>query len=139
MTKPDNSQTKLKTYIFTGAIVLVLALIVLLAALSPPAPESVVSDMLHSFARRDIQALEKCVSRPVLEDLRATTLKADESRWQLFWQDGSELFQSFEIEKADISGDQAVVTVYYGPGLIQADDFLLRREGRGWKVYGTTD
>lgn len=139
MTKPDNSQTKLKTYIFTGAVVLVLALIVLLAALSPPAPESVVSDMLHSFARQDIQALEKCVSSSILEDLQATTLKAEESRWQLFWQDGAELFQHFKVEKADISGDEAVVTVYYGPGLIQADDFFLRREGRGWKVYGATD
>jgi hypothetical protein len=127
------------TYISTGAVVLVLALIVLVAALSPPAPENVVSDMLDSLARKDVQSLEKVVSSPVLKDLQATTLAVDESRWQLFWQDGSQLFEHYRIDEVQIDGDQAVVTVYYGPGLIQADDFLLRREGRRWKVYGTTD
>ncbi|HBI57381.1 MAG TPA: hypothetical protein DG577_05920 [Firmicutes bacterium] len=139
MTKPDNSRTKLLTYISTGAVVLVLALIVLVAALSPPAPENVVSDMLNSLARKDVQAMEKFVSSPVLENLQATTLTVNESRWQLFWQDGSQLFEHYRIGEVVISGDQAVVTVYYGPGLIQADDFLLHREGRRWKVYGITD
>ena len=132
MTKPENSRPRLITYITTGAVVLVLALIVLLAALSPPVPENVVSAMLVSFTRKDVKSLEKYLSNPVREYFQESALGEDAARWQVLLNDGSLLFKQYRIGEVTITGDQAVITVYYGPGLIQADDFLLRREGRRW-------
>ena len=136
MTKPENSRPKLVTYITTGAVVLVLALIVLLAALSPPAPENVVSGMLDSFTRKDIKSLEKYLSNPVLDYFQESAIGEDAFRWQALLQDGPQLFENYFVHDAIITGDRATITVNYGPGLIQADDFLLRREGRRWKIYG---
>lgn len=139
MTKPENSRPKFVTYITTGAVVLVLALIVLLAALSPPGPEVVVNRMLDSLAQKDVKSLEKYLSNPILEYFQESALGEDAARWQALLNDGSQLFQQYSIDEATITGDQAIITVNYGPGLIQDYEFLLRREGRRWKVYGIHD
>lgn len=138
MTEPQGSQNKRLTYIITGAVALVLTLVVLAATFSPPGPENAVTGMLKSFASKDAQALEEFVYPSVLDSVQSQE-PDNESRWQVFWREGHQLFQHYNIDEAEFNGDEAVVTVYYGPGLIQADDFLLRREGRQWKVYGVKD
>ncbi len=139
MTEPKSNQNKLVTYIVTGAVTLVLAVVVLVAIFSPPAPENAVGGMLDSFAHKDAQALEKYVHSSVLDSVQIEPLGSDVSPWQIFWRDGGQLFDYYNISEAKIDGDEAHVTVNYGPGLIQEDDFLLRREGRQWKVYGVND
>lgn len=139
MTKPNENQNKGTTYIISGAVTLVLVLVILGAIFSPPAPENAVSGMLDSFAHKDAQALEKYVHSSVLDSIQVEELGRDDSLWQVFWRDGDQLFDFYNIGEAKIDGDVAHVTVYYGPGLIQEDDFLLRREGRQWKVYGVND
>ncbi|HPZ23117.1 MAG TPA: DUF4878 domain-containing protein [Bacillota bacterium] len=139
MTEPKDSQNKRLTYIITGAVTLVLTLVVLAATFSPPTPENAVTGMLDSFVHKDVETLEKYVHPSVLDSVQAEDFENDESLWQVFWREGHQLFQHYNIEEAEFNGDEALVTVYYGPGLIQADDFLLRREGRKWKVYGVKD
>ena len=139
MVEINNSRKKILTFIFTGSLVFVFALVVLGAALSPPTPEHVVSDILAGLADQDLQALEENVTQSVQRNLQAAVLAEDESRWQLFWSDGPQLFEQFRIDEVSTVGDQAVVTVYYGPGLIQAADFILLRVGKRWKVSGISD
>jgi hypothetical protein len=137
LTNADKTKKPLTAYIVSGAVVLVLAAVVLIAALSPPAPEKVVSGMLDSLAKQDLGALEKFVSPSVLEEMAA--LSEDQSRLQAFWQEGAQLFSQYQLGETAVSGDQAMVTVYYGPGLIQVEDFILRREGWRWRVSGLGD
>ncbi|HQE02734.1 MAG TPA: DUF4878 domain-containing protein [Bacillota bacterium] len=139
MTEPKDSQNKRLTYIITGAVTLVLTLVVLAATFSPPTPENAVTGMLDSFVHKDVETLEKYVHPSVLDSVQAEDFENDESLWQVFWREGHQLFEHYNVDEAVINGDEAVVTVYYGPGLIQADDFLLRREGRNWKVYDVKD
>ncbi|HOC07025.1 MAG: hypothetical protein ACOX21_00890 [Bacillota bacterium] len=139
MTEPKDSRNKRLTYIITGAVTLVLTLVVLAATFSPPTPENAVTGMLDSFVHKDVETLEKYVHPSVLESVQAQVSVYSDSLWQVFWQDGDLLFEHYNVDEAVINGDEAVVTVYYGPGLIQADDFLLRREGRNWKVYDVKD
>lgn len=139
MANPENPRAKRATYIITGAVVLVLLAIVLAAALSPAAPENVVSGMLNSLARSDVEGLRGYVTDSVLKSTQLTALSGEESPWQLFWRDGAQLFAHYRVEEAVVQGDRAEVTVYYGPGLIQSGEFILCREGRRWKVCGASD
>lgn len=139
MANPENPRAKRATYIITGAVVLVLLAIVLAAALSPAAPENVVSGMLNSLARSDAEGLRGYVTDSVLKSTQLTALSGEESPWQLFWRDGAQLFAHYRVEEAVVQGDRAEVTVYYGPGLIQSGEFILCREGRRWKVCGASD
>ena len=138
MTEPKDSRNKRLTYIITGAVTLVLPWWFWPRPF-PPTPENAVTGMLDSFVHKDVETLEKYVHPSVLESVQAQVSVYSDSLWQVFWQDGDLLFEHYNVDEAVINGDEAVVTVYYGPGLIQADDFLLRREGRNWKVYDVKD
>lgn len=139
MTKAANTKTKLVTYIFSAAVVLALVLIVLGAALAPPTPEKVVSNLLAGLAAQNLDALAESVSRPLFEDLQAAARSENESRWQTYWENGPTLFEHYQIDETFIAGDQAVVTVFYGPGLIQTEEFHLRRESKHWQVFTIGD
>jgi hypothetical protein len=133
MTQPDEPRKKLVVLGSMLAVTLVLSLIVLFAALAPPSPEGVVSDMLDSLARQDIEAFEQTVALSARQQL-VSVQSLDSSRWEVFWNQGPELFQEYRIGQVQISGDEAQVLVYFGPGLIQQEVFYLRKlEGR-WRV-----
>ncbi|MGI6364241.1 MAG: hypothetical protein ACOX2G_00540 [Bacillota bacterium] len=133
MTQPDEPRKKLVVLGSMVAVTLVLSLIVLFAALAPPSPEGVVSDMLDSLARQDIEAFEQTVALSARQQL-VSVQSLDSSRWEVFWNQGPELFQEYRIGQVQISGDEAQVLVYFGPGLIQQEVFYLRKlEGR-WRV-----
>lgn len=133
MTQPDEPRKKLVVLGSMLAVTLVLSLIVLFAALAPPSPEGVVSDMLDSLARQDIEAFEQTVALSARQQL-VSVQSLDSSRWEVFWNQGPELFKEYRIGQVQISGDEAQVLVYFGPGLIQQEVFYLRKlEGR-WRV-----
>ncbi len=133
MTQPKGPQRKLLVLGSTVAVILVFTLIVLFAALSPPSPEGVVSNMLDSLARQDMEAFEQGVSQAIREDV-ASTHGLDSSRWEVLWTQGPELFKSYRIGEVKVSGDEAEVRVYFGPGLIQEERFFLRKLDGGWQV-----
>lgn len=135
MAQPDDSRRQKIMVISTVAVTLVLTLIVLFAAFSPPSPEGVVNGMLNCLAEQDAEGLNKYVSGSALADLQAAAAGPSSSRWNMFWDNGAELFEDFRIGEVQISGNQAVVIVYFGPGLIQEEEFILRQENRRWKVY----
>ena len=133
MTQPDEPRKKLVVLGSMVAVTLVLSLIVLFAALAPPSPEGVVSDMLDSLARQDIEAFEQTVALSARQQL-VSVQSLDSSRWEVFWNQGPELFQEYRIGQVQLSGAEAQVLVYFGPGLIQPEVFSLRKlEGR-WRV-----
>ncbi|NLO88669.1 MAG: DUF4878 domain-containing protein [Firmicutes bacterium] len=130
--QPRDKQKML--FITTGAVTLVLALIVVYAALTPQPPEMVVSGMLDSLAQQDYGAAEKYVAGPAREQLQAAAESVSNSRWNLFWDEGAELFAQYRIGEVQVTGDEAEVLVYYGPGLIQEEIFHLRKVDGRWKV-----
>lgn len=111
MTQPDEPRKKLVVLGSMVAVTLVLSLIVLFAALAPPSPEGVVSDMLDSLARQDIEAFEQTVALSARQQL-VSVQSLDSSRWEVFWNQGPELFQEYRIGQVQISGDEAQVLVY---------------------------
>lgn len=139
MTKPEDSRKNIIMLATTAAITLILALIVLFAALAPPSPERVVSNMLESIAQQDANELEKFAGGSALTSLKAASVSQDNSPWRNYWDNGAILFEDFRIGAIERSGDQASVLVYYGPGLILDAEFILRRENRHWKVIDLTD
>src|SRR5690554_6429415 len=114
------------------AVTLVLALIVLFAALAPSSPEGVVSRMLDSLAKQDFDAFKQTVALSAEELTSEQNL--DSSRWELLWNQGPELFKDYRIGQVQVSGDEAQVLVYYGPGLIQEELFSLRKVDGRWRV-----
>lgn len=137
MTKNVQPRNYLR-YATSGGVILVLALIVLLAALAPPAPEKVVSDLLVGFANQDRVAVENAVTSPLFAEIMLSAETSD-SPWPLFWSDGQRLFEDFRIADAVVEGDRATITVLYGPGFIRVQDFQLQREGKSWLVVGLGD
>lgn len=133
MTQPKGPQRKQLVLGSTVAVILVFTLIVLFAAFSPPSPEGVVSRMLDSLARQDMEAFKQEVTQAVQQEL-ASTRTLDSSRWEVFWAQGPELFDNYRIGKVKVSGDEAEVLVFYGPGLIQEELFSLRKLDGGWQV-----
>jgi len=137
VTKPEDSRRNQKMiFLTTAAVTLVLALIVLFAALSPPSPEGVVSGMLTSLASQDTDSLEDFLSDSAQGEMLAASESLTSSRWRTFLTEGRELFSDFKIGAVSISGNEAEVVVYCGPGLIQEEVFLLQKIDRRWKVYG---
>ena len=130
----DDSRKRLMVIISTGAVTLVLALIVIFAAISPMSPEGVVRGMLESISVQDTEALELYVAGAALKNLQAAAEIQEPSRWRLFWDNGDVLFGEFRVGEVNITGDTAFVIVYYGPGMIQEEEFSLARENRQWKV-----
>lgn len=136
MAKPDDSRRKkIMVLASTAAVTLVFVVIVLFAAFSPPPPEGVVSGMLESFAAGDANRLKTYIAGSAEESLLAAIESQENSRWRTFWDDGQELFREFRVGEVLVRGNQAVVTVYYGPGLILEEEFVLYRTKGSWKVY----
>lgn len=138
MTQPKGPQRKLWVLGSTVAVILVFTLIVLFAAFSPPSPEGVVGSMLDSMARQDMETFRQGVSPAVQQEL-TSAYGLDSSRWEVFWARGPELFDNYRIGEVKISGDEAEVLVFFGPGLIQEELFFLRRLDGGWKVIDFTE
>jgi len=135
--KPDNSRNKNQLMLISTIVVSVVLLgIVLAAALSPPGPERVVSEVLDSFVQQNDEALNNNLTDSyarLLQDAQGNML------WTRFWENGEELFADYRLGETRISGDEAQILVYYGPGFIQELEFTLRRDGRRWKVTGLED
>lgn len=129
MTQPDEPRRKWMVLASTVAVTLVLALIVLFAAFSPPSPEGVVARMLDSIARQDTEAFQKYV-----EQGSGKLQNLDSSRWEIYWNYGEELFREYRIDEVQVSGNEAEVLVYFGPGLIQEEIFFLSKINGRWKV-----
>jgi len=137
--RPDDSRSKkVMVLASTITVTLVLALIVLFAALSPASPERVVSEMLKNIAEQDSAGLENFVAGSAEESLLNADSQ-DNSRWRFYWGNGKELFTDFRVAEVQVSGNQAVVLVLYGPGLFHEEEFILYRHNRRWKVYDIND
>jgi hypothetical protein len=130
----DNSRKQLMVVISTVAVTLVLALIIVFAAFSPASPEGVVIGMLESIIKQDFARLETFVAGDALTGLQSAVETQEFSRWRLFWENGKQLFDEFRVGEVKVTKNQATVVVYYGPGMIQEEEFVLQREKRQWKV-----
>ena len=135
MATSDEPRKKYAPYL-TGAVVLVLSLIVLIALLTPPAPEKVVGDMLEGLAKQDLDAVEGTVTAELYTEMQIQVSQEQESVWPRLLTDGELLFTNYEIGDVTIEGSKAQVTVYFGPGLIQVQNFHLVKEGKHWLVSG---
>lgn len=138
MATNDVPRKKYTPYL-TGVVVILLSLIVLIAILTPPAPEKVVGDMLEGLAKQDLKAIEETVTAEIYTEIQTNISQVEESLWPRFLADGQHLFENYEIGDVIIEGSGAQVTVFYGPGFIQTQSFHLRKEGKSWLVSGLGD
>lgn len=135
MARPEIDRGKLFVIIASSILICILAVIVIFAFLSPAQPEAVVSGMLQSFAQQDIEQLETFISDSALQIILNDRSNED-SRWLTYWRNGEDLFYDFRVAEVDINGDEAVVLVYFGPGLILDEEFVLNKKNKHWQVVG---
>lgn len=119
----------------TVAVIALLLVVLLVALLWPPTPETVVSELLVAMHRNDsARALDLTTGTARIQLERAIDGEPA-GQWHQMWHEADSLLLDFRITEAEIEGDEARVLVYFGQGLFRSQEFLLQRVERTWRIY----
>ncbi len=119
----------------TVAVVALLLVVLLVALLWPPTPETVVSELLVALHRNDSARALDLTTGPAFTQLQNAIDGEPAGDWHQLWHEADSLLLDFRVIEAEIDGDEARVLVYFGQGLFRSQVFVLQRVDRSWRVY----